>query len=260
MRSKNASLSRLLFGGLIAGLVCGFASNAFAQAGKAPTKEEKVDISDLENKYWAPKDTDFSVVQNRTYTKEKRKFFSLQYGIPTSDAYNDGSFLNFSGNYFFSERHGMQFSYIRANLTPNSAVSDLASFATGVYPDHGRMIDYWGVSYNFVPFYSKMSVMGKKIMYFDMAISPSLGMTKYKQVMLNSEGSGTALTYGFDITQYYFFSSHWAFRVDWKNQWYSQKVQKYKFTNVPVPTAEGEPVATKKIHDSLLLLGLTFFW
>ncbi len=39
---------------------------------KAVKADDKVDISDLESKYWAPKDTDFSVVQNRTYSKDNR--------------------------------------------------------------------------------------------------------------------------------------------------------------------------------------------
>ena len=50
---------------------------AAGKSSKKATKTDKVDISDLEQKYWAPKDTDFSVVQNRTYTKEKRFTFSL---------------------------------------------------------------------------------------------------------------------------------------------------------------------------------------
>lgn len=275
MRTKNATVSRLLLGGLFASIAFAGVSKAHAQgkgsqsaakpagptAAPSASQDEKVDISDLENKYWAPKDTDFSVVQNRTYTKEKRKFISLQYGLPTSEAYSDGSFLGVTGNYFFSERHGIQLSYLKANLQPNAAVKDLANFgATGVYPDHSRMRDYWSVGYNFVPFYSKMSFMGKKIIYFDMAFTPTLGMTNYEQVQKTSSASSSSLTYGLDVTQYYFFSNHFAVRLDWKNQWYSQKVQKYQNTNLPTPAKEGDPVATKFYHDSVLLLGATFFW
>src|SRR5665213_1189165 len=108
MRSVNASMNRLVLGAVLAVAVGG---NAFADSKKpaqnspvntpaasapdsskagaaAKPADEKVDISDLENKYWAPKDTDFSVVQNRTYSKEHRWFFSAQYGIPVSDSYS----------------------------------------------------------------------------------------------------------------------------------------------------------------------------
>lgn len=281
MRSKNASMFRLLLGATVGLTAVGGYGKAYAadknpapapsaaapapapgKSGAGPAqKDEKVDISDLENKYWAPKDTDFSVVQNRTYTKEKRFFISLGYGIPTSDAYNDGSFIGLTGNYFFTERHGIQLSYLKANLHPSEAIKDLANFGgSGVYADHGQMANYMGLAYNFVPFYSKMSFMGKKIIYFDMAVSPTLGMTTYEQIKKNGNSSQSAFTYGLDITQYFFFSNHFAVRMDWKNQWYPQQVVKYQNSNGPPAQKEGDSAATKSIHDSILMLGVTFFF
>ena len=245
MRSVNTSWNRLLLGALLAIAISG---NANAQgkkgsppapatpaappadAGKATPKagDEKVDISDLENKYWAPKDTDFSVVQNRTYTKEKRIFLGLQYGIPVGDQYSTGNVYAWTGSYFFTERHGIQAQYVRGDLRPNSVVTDLSNYGlSGVYPDHGRLKNYMGVGYNFVPFYSKMSVMGKRIMYFDMALTPHFGLTNYTQVKKSGNSDQTAFTYGLDITQYYFFTNFVALKVDWKNQWYTQKVVHY---------------------------------
>jgi outer membrane beta-barrel protein len=268
-------MNRLTLGAVVA---IAFSGNVYAQGKKSkatPAKQpavsaatavpttgdkkadEKVDISDLENKYWAPKDTDFSVVQNRTYTKEKRFFLSLEYGIPVSDSYSTGNLYGFTGNYYFNERHGIQLQYIRADLHPNSAVSDLANFASGVYANHGRMTNYYSLGYNFVPFYSKMSFMGKKIIYFDMAITPTLGNTTYTQLKKNGNSDVSALTYGFDVTQYFFFTNYLAARVDWKNQWYSQKVVRYQSD---VYGSEGAALNTKTIHDSLLLFGFTFFY
>jgi outer membrane beta-barrel protein len=268
MRSVNTSMKRLTVGAVLA-----FAflhGNAFAQTSPDPAQQKpkpketaekadgKVDISDLENKYWAPKDTDFSVVQNRTYTKEKRFFFSAQYGIPASDNYNSGAFYGFTGNYFLTERQGLQLQYIHADLHPNSAISDFSSFGgTGVYPNHGQMTNYYSVGYNFVPFYSKMSLMGKKIIYFDMAITPTLGSTQYEQLEKAGNATQNAFTYGVDITQYFFFTNYMALRVDWKNQWYTQKVVYYETTGA-IPA--GSPATDRGIHDSLLMFGLTFFY
>src|ERR1019366_2180289 len=103
------------------------------------------------------------------------------------------------------------------------------------------------VGYNFGPFYSKMSFMGKKILYFDMAITPTVGFTKYDQILQNASASETAFTYGIDLTQYFFLSNWFAVRVDWKNQWYTQKVEEYHFTNIPKPTNEGVQVSSKFI-------------
>lgn len=221
--------------------------------------DQKVDISDLENKYWAPKDTDFSVVQNRTYTKEKKFFFSLQYGVPTNDAYNTGALYGFTGNYFFTERQGVQLQYVQADYSASTAVSDLRNFSTGVFPDHGKMHDYWSAGYDFVPFYSKMSFLGKRILYFDMAITPTIGYTKYDQILKGANASETALTYGIDITQYYFLERWFALRFDWKNEWYTQQVEKYENTGSPV-IPEASSAGSKNIHDSLLMFGVSFFW
>jgi outer membrane beta-barrel protein len=228
------------------------------QPGAKPD-DGKVDISDLENKYWAPKDTDFTVVQNRTYTKEKKIFVALSYGMPAADPYNAGGLYALTTNYFFTERHGIQLQYIEGDLEANSAVSDLRNFSTGVFPDHGKLHNYWSIGYNFVPFYSKMSFMGRKILYFDMAITPTLGQTKYDQILKNANASETALTYGIDVTQYYFFSRWFALRFDWKNQWYSQKVLKFEDTAL-TGQKEADSAGTKQIHDSLLLFGAQFFF
>src|ERR1700722_15225129 len=53
----------------------------------SPSPDKKVDISDLENRYWTAKDTEFNVVQNRLYTKAKRFSVTLQGGTNLSDTY-----------------------------------------------------------------------------------------------------------------------------------------------------------------------------
>ena len=224
----------------------------------APTKDEKVDVSDLENKYWAHKDTDFSVVQNRTYSKEKRMFATLHYGPLLNDKYSEGNNLGVSANYFWSERFGVQATYLKADLENSEVVSSLQSqFATGVLPNFGRMTSYKGVGFNWVPFYAKMSFMGKKIIYFDMAITPTLGMTDYDQQVSTGNKSKSALTYGFDVTQYFFFSNHFAIRADLKNQWFSEERLKYYSST---PSEIGAKINDQLNHTTIFMMGLTFFY
>src|SRR3954454_2812075 len=52
---------------------------------------DKVDVTELEKKYWAPKDTDFSVVQNRTYSKQGKFAISALYGLHIDDDFSKGS-------------------------------------------------------------------------------------------------------------------------------------------------------------------------
>ena len=251
------------------------ASSAHAQGGKKATpstpppaagpvsekvtKDDKVDITDLENKYWAPKDTDFSVVQNRTYSKERKFMLAPQWGGPINDAYSEGSIGGLTANYFWSERMGVQATFLQADLVNNNATNDIGELSqvSGAAPDHGKLTGYLGVGINIVPFYAKMSFWGKRIIYFDMAFTPTLGMTSYDQQMEGGNKSKSALTYGLDVTQYFFFAKWFAVRVDLKNQFYTQEVVKFRTTGSLI---KGSKVSDKSIQDSMFLLGAAFYF
>jgi outer membrane beta-barrel protein len=232
------------------------ASSAPAQQGAK--KDDKVDISDLENKYWAPKDTDFSVVQNRTYTKENRWFLTGQYGIPVNDQWGAGNSLGISANYFWSERMGVQATYLKSSIHNNDASDFIAAnFGSGIRPDYNRMNTYYGLGYNLVPFYAKMSFWGKKIMYFDMAITPTIGYTKYDQVLETGLRTKGNFTYGVDVSQFFFFSSHAALRFDLKNQWTKEEIARFH-TSKGIVT--GGKVQDQNQQDTLFLMGVTFYY
>jgi outer membrane beta-barrel protein len=267
MGQRNASriniflVATMLASGPIYAQSKGASAPAAAPAAATPKgSDQKVDISDLENKYWAPKDTDFSVVQNRTYTKEKRFFITPQWGRPVNDSWSSGNVFGVTANYFFSERMGLQAMYWKANLKDNDAISTLRgpTFGSGAAPDHGKINSYYGVGYNFVPFYAKMSVWGKKIIYFDMAFTPTIGYVNYDQQIQTGNRTKGALSYGFDVTQYFFFSNWVAIRADLKNTWHNEEIVKYKATSAG--QAAGDKVKDQLIQDTMFMFGLSFFY
>jgi outer membrane beta-barrel protein len=230
------------------------ATTAAPQSNAAPPSE-KLDVTDLENKYWAPKDTDFSVVQNRTYSKEHKLFISAQFGPDLNQTYLAGNQVGLNVNYFQTERYGFQATYLKSYLHSSRELGDLTSYGGGIQPNHGVMQDYYGLGFNWVPFYSKMSFLGKKILYFDMAITPTIGMTTYDQ-MTQSQGNSAqnALTYGVDITQYYFFSNHFALRADLKNQWYNERIVQY------AGTSQGAGVKSQLDREMIFLIGFSYYF
>jgi len=78
---------------------------------------EKLDLSDLEQKYWAPKDTDFTVVQNRAYTKAKRYAATYMLGPIVNDPFNSGFNHQLNVNYYFDERYGVELIYQTSKLS-----------------------------------------------------------------------------------------------------------------------------------------------
>ena len=231
------------------------AGDAKSSPNAAAPKEEgdKLDISELEQKYWAPKDTDFSVVQNRTYTKAGKWAGSLLFGPVVNDTFNSGYNTSLQLNYYKDERFGFQFQYISSDLEESDSTKKFRGLSGGgVAPDFNRASDYYGVGFNFVPFYAKMSVMNSKIIYFDMQFTPHIGMGSYEQQQDNGAGKKeSAFAYGLDITQYFFFSSNLAVRIDLHNRWSKQDVVKF--------TSPYNKVRTDNEHTTMFLFGLTYF-
>ncbi len=216
----------------------------------AAGESDKVDVTDLEKKYWAQKDTDFSVVQNRLYTKANRLSLNLQSGFLINDQWSDGPTMAASLGYFFSERFGVEAHYQVTKSADNKALSNLK--AQSGTANHGKIKGYQGMTANWVPFYAKMSVMNSTIIYFDMAISPGIGVTTYEQQREAGNEERTAPTMALDISQTFFFSNYAAFRVDYKNRWFQEDIVRYR-----TPSAN---VNTETSQTSLLTFGFNFFF
>ncbi|MBC7370064.1 MAG: outer membrane beta-barrel domain-containing protein, partial [Bdellovibrionaceae bacterium] len=129
---KTLALTLLLLGSSLAHAQ----TNAPAAAPKATNSgSDKLDIKKLEQKYWSAKDDDFAVVQNRTYTKAKRYFLSVNAGVPFNDPFVAGTLYGANFGYFFNERWGLDVEYKSGSLKDNDATA-LFQSRYGVYPDH----------------------------------------------------------------------------------------------------------------------------
>jgi outer membrane beta-barrel protein len=257
-QSNSNKSSTTLVLAIIAALVLALPAHAQKNKQEAqPQSPDKLDVTDLEKKYWAAKDTDFSVVQNRTYAKEGRFALTAQYGTLVNDAYSEGPVYNAGLNYYFTERHGLEFTYQKANLSDSRATENYKNLSGAVQADFNRFISYYGVSYNWVPVYAKVSLLNKKIIYFDMAISPGVGQLTYEAQMEAAypdvKKSTTAVS--LDVTQTFFLSRSLALRIDYKNKWYQEKILKSSglFTH-------GQELKTGTANTTTLTFGVQLFF
>jgi outer membrane beta-barrel protein len=239
------------------GTTKGTKADAKAQATSASDKTtDKIDISDIEKKYWAPKDTDFTVVQNRLYSKAHRLSLTLGYGLTVNDSYNNGDNYEAILNYYWSERYGMQLTYIDTVSVDNKLTTAFRE-QNGALPDYNKATGFYGAAFNWVPFYAKMSFLNSKIMYFDLSISPGIGDTSYHQLTASGNQAANSLTYTLDITQQLFLSKNFAFRFDFQNHWYNETVLKYQTRG---DVGGGTPVSEDFNHTIILLFGITAFY
>lgn len=249
-----------------------FSTTTLAQQSAKPAEEpkkienvdsDKLDIQKLEQKYWSAKDDDFSVIQNRAFQKEKRAFLSLNYGIPFNDPNSVGSLMGLNLGYFFNERFGVELNYVNANFGFNDTV-DYFKKRYGVLPDHNTFKSAQTIMGYWVPIYAKMSLLDKKIIYFDMGLGVGVGTTTFDQnscTVVENCKSGTGLEgitksskssshYSFSIMQQFFLSEHWAIRIDLIN----------RYTNESrVNSTNGQDIGSKMVNDTAFQFGVTFW-
>lgn len=241
-------------------------AQAFAQQADnkpAARDSDKLDIKKLEQKYWAAKDDDFSVVQNRRYVKANRFYLSAAAGIPFNDPYSEGSIVGASLGYFFNERWGLEASYQSYDLKRNDAVSQFES-TYGVMPNHNVLKANYFLSGTWVPFYAKMSVVDKAIIYFDMGLSFGIGNLEYEIAQKEGNLTENTMAYRLGIFQQIFFSEHFAIRADLVNTWSDQKKMRFYAPNSPLPGggttgAAARDLGSENVNDTSLMIGITYW-
>jgi len=215
---------------------------------------DKVDLKKLEDKYWAAKDDDFAVVQNRAYPKAKRFYASLLYGPAINDGFENGNLASLSLGWYLNERWGFEFNYTKANMSFNGTTNYFLD-RYGTIADHNRLESSKTLLATFVPFYAKMSFMDTRIVYFDIAISAGLGVTDYSMLMKEGNEKKSGTHYAVNVTQHLFINETFALRLDFTNKFTSEQRSRYELTGSQTERSLG----SKMINDSALLFGITLF-
>ncbi len=199
------------------------------------TQSEKVDIQQIEQDYWQQKDTEFHVVQSRRFTKEKKPFAHLGYGVLINDTFNKGGEFTISGGYYYKEQMGVEAFYTSISTDNSKVVDEMLGLGGG--PKYARPSAQYGVTWNWMPIYGKVSVFDKTIIYFDMGLHLGVGIAEYERVLQDGPPvtpptvpgmrgeKDSSLMFIVDISQQYFLSEKWAFRVDLKNRFYKRDLK-----------------------------------
>ncbi len=217
---------------------------------------DKLDLKQLEDKYWAAKDSDFSVVQNRTYTKANRWFLSGSFGNLINDSFSTasmGQMNNYAAGYYFSERWGVEMARETGALSDGPTVNQLKS-GNGVTPNYNKFLNYTSVNFMWVPMYAKMSVMEKAIWYFDLQFAAGLGSLNYQNQITTGAVSRGVVGFNVDVTANVFFHRNWAFRLDIKNKFSTEDLVYYNPAGHP-----SSDIGNQSQQDTTFLLGFTYF-
>lgn len=263
MKTAATKFTTTLITVLILGTSPVFAQNSKDSKAAAPPAtpaeedrgSDKMDIKSLEKKYWSAKDDDFQVVQDRAYPKAKRGFGSLLYGNVINDPYTVGSGSGAAFGYYFTERWGLELSYIKTSLKDNDSTGEFKS-SYGTSPNYNITRAITTLSGHYMPIYGKISLRDKSIMYFDMGVAFGLGQTAYEKQSSGTGEKASAMHYSLDIIQQYFVSRSVAFRIDFKNQWSTQDRLIY---GVKTGETKSRPLDSHGYQNTFLMFGLTIF-
>lgn len=230
---------------------------------------DKVDLKKLEDKYWSAKDDDYGVIQNRTFSKGKKFFGSLVYGPLVNDAFAKSRAIGGMLGYYFNEDFGIEGHYFNYDSKKSDSVENFNSLSSaGVSPNYNLIKSAYSLSLSYTPFYAKMAFMNKAILYFDMGFTAGLGMTNYDQIIYKRvQGAGTPIGedkdtasaphFDLGVMQQLFLNKNFAFRLDIKNTFYTQKVKKY---DVGISGDQNNrPEETKSGNDTTITVGITLF-
>lgn len=228
---------------------------------------DKVDLKKLEDKYWAAKDDEYGVIQNRTFAKARKFYLSLVvYGPLINDPYAKARASGGMLGYYLTEDWGIELNYLGYDSTQNDTVTAYESQFGGAKPDYDLVKSTQSVSLSYTPFYAKMAFMNKAILYFDMGFTFGVGLTNYEIQKVNKDSLGnksqanemkSSPHFEVGVMQQLFLSQYFAFRLDIKNSFYTQKKKQYEI-GIGVPES-SRLESDKSVNDTTITFGLSVF-
>ncbi len=231
-----------------------------------PRSSDKVDLKKLEDKYWSAKDEDYSVIQNRTFSKAGKFYASALYGTLVNDPFAKSKPFGANLGYYFNEDFGIEANYTMNQAEPSESVTKFNSLVTNTQfrPNYNLPSDSYSLSLSYTPFYAKMAFMNMAILYFDMGFTAGFGLSNYDQIVQLRDGVGNPIGEGkirqvaphfeIGVMQQLFLSKNFAFRLDIKNTFYNEKTVSYD-PGIGVQRQEENSMK----NNTLIMLGLTLF-
>lgn len=172
-----------------------------------------------------------SVLQNRFFLKNLRPEFGLIGGSLLNEAYTDTKSFGVRLGMFFSEWVGAEVQYIRTSVAdsadrralntmkfwkiPGAGDATAGNEVVTVDPEVNPVHQMTDVSVIAAPFYGKLNLMNKLIVYSDLYLSAGISQVGTDQ------GDKTAFSYG--AGQRFYLYDSWSVRLDFRTRSYTEQ-------------------------------------
>ncbi len=186
-----------------------------AQGPQGPQGVQEVQVDKIKQKYWTGGDeAQVSVVQNRIYSKENRLALGVAGGVIFSDPFLSLKVYQGAATYHFSEYLGLSLLYWKISTSDSNALTVLRD--QGKNANVNPVKSMMGAEGLWSIMYGKLSLVGKKILYYDMHLSGGAGST--------STESGSSTTMLFGIGQRFYASQNVSVRFDYRSIVFSEQI------------------------------------
>lgn len=225
------------------------AYSAEAQVQDTPPgqEQEKVDVNLVKEKYWATgEEKELGVVQNRTYSKEKRFSFGLLGGKTFGDPFLSIVSVGATVGYHFNEYFGAHLIWIKHIVSSSDALKTFESTRNATANTNEPKY-YLGAEGTASFLYGKLSVLGKKIIYYDFYLAAGGGMT--------STETGKYATYSTGVGQRFFITNNVSFKIDYRLFGYREDIKEKV-----IPNKIGQVVAERTSLNHTIWLAVDFFF
>jgi outer membrane beta-barrel protein len=222
---------------------------ARAEEKSAPTEDASPDAAELEKikqRYWAQgNEKEMGVVQNRLYTKEGRVEVTLLGGFVTSDPFLNVRTVGGSLGYHFDETFSLHAFSWKDFTSGSAALTTLQE--GGKKANTNRPFATAGMEARASLLYGKLSLVGRKILYYDMHAGAGVAVTRTE----NGTYPGPVLSIGQNI----FLTNSLTFRVDYRLTAYREDIIEREIT-----AKLGQNVGMRNNFSNALTFGFSWLW
>lgn len=209
-----------------------------------PPEDETVDVSKIQEKYWAQgKETELGVVQNRKYTSSKKIEVTLLGGMISSDPFLDVYSYGLSLGYNFNPYLGLHAIGWKSSVGPSAALNTLRN-DTNTNANTNEPKAFYGLQLTNNFLYGKLSLLGSSIIYVDLFALGGVGMT--------STENGNYVTPFLGIGQKIHLAQFLALHFDYRMMIYQETIKSKD------PTHLGQVLGNRTNTTGAFLLGLSF--
>ncbi len=217
-----------------------------------PKKEgsiaEEVDVNNIKEKYWARgEESELGVVQNRLYSKARKFEFSLMGGIAYPDPFLSVKEVGGVFGFHFNEYIAVNLVALKYFVSDSSARQLFSDRTQGGRTNTNIPKHFFGPEVSASVLYGKLSLLGKKIIYYDLHFTGGIGVTGSK--------NGSYITPNVGIGQQFYLSKNTSLKFDYRLHRYNEDIVEEN-----IPTKLGQVVAERTVYNNVIMIGIGFMF